>query len=156
MMVGKESTTSNFFDVSRKTLTQSGIAHMGRKTILSAVYKTATAHMEEAYEPEEESLGPLKSKAWIQAPAYFGESCLFQSEDLLHALPALYSCVCFSRCEFVTLTKEAVDRVLKEFPKVKARFAVFKSRVGEIGNEAKEKELGIVGRPAKHAGPPPP
>merc|ERR1719230_1591027 len=69
---------------------------------------------------------PLGNKAWIQAPAYFGESCLFRLDEMGDPMPSLYSCVCFSRSEFVTLAKSCIDEVLLEFPDVGRKFAIFK------------------------------
>jgi CRP-like cAMP-binding protein len=64
-------------------------------------------------------------QAYIQAPAFFGESLLFIDEPG----SAGYSARCLTRAEFTTFTREDVETVLRELPYMRSRYEEYREKL---------------------------
>jgi hypothetical protein len=65
--------------------------------------------------------------AYVKAPAFFGESCLWNDDPE----PADYGCKTLTRCEFTTITRPDVDYVIAELPYLQPRFLAFRDYVSK-------------------------
>jgi CRP-like cAMP-binding protein len=62
-----------------------------------------------------------KDRAYVQAPAFFGENALYFDEPP----PKQYSAKCLTRSELTTLTKEDIEHVVQELPYIKDTYDAF-------------------------------
>jgi CRP-like cAMP-binding protein len=72
-------------------------------------------------------IGAQADEAFIQAPAFFGETVLWFDDPLSRT----YGARCLTRVELTTITKNDVEEVLSELPYVRATFENFKVHVLE-------------------------
>jgi hypothetical protein len=68
--------------------------------------------------------------AWVEAPAYFGESVLWCSQDT-ELPPAEYSVWCYSRVETVDVEYQHIMDLIAEYPALRQRYRAFKRGVHE-------------------------
>jgi hypothetical protein len=76
--------------------------------------------------------GAQADHAFIQAPAFFGETVLWYDDP--H--PKTYGARCLTRAELTTMTKNDVEEVVSELPYVKVTFENFKAHILQQGGTA--------------------
>lgn len=76
--------------------------------------------------------------AYVNAPAFFGESLLFSAEPE----PVQYSAKCMTRAEFTTLLKGDIEMVVSELPYLKGNYDKFVESIKERSSERRKSQQG--------------
>ena len=80
---------------------------------------------------------PSSNQAFIQAPAFFGETVLWFDDPP----PRAYGAKCLTRAELTTMTKDDIEEMLVDLPYVRPSFEHFKAHVlGQAGVETTDQQ----------------